>query len=73
MGMLNNFKARRDTEISTPFVSASRAELQKWLSLEELFTTPDLEEKVLKCVVTLSMCHEDTANGQVTAYLNGDE
>ena len=69
--LLNNVMAMCDTEIT--FASASRAELQKSLSLEEIFPALDLEEGVLKYVVTLNVYYEDAANGQVTVYLNGDE
>ena len=61
-----------DAQMSTPFASVNRAELQNLL-LDALFPTADLEEGVLKCGVTLNSYQEDAVNGQVTAYLNVDD
>ncbi len=62
-------KVLGDTQMSMPFSSVNRAELQNLL-LEILFPSPDLEEGVLKCGVTLDSFEEDTDKGQVTANLN---
>mmetsp|Transcript_7860 Transcript_7860/g.9103 ORF Transcript_7860/g.9103 Transcript_7860/m.9103 type:complete len:276 (-) Transcript_7860:1050-1877(-) len=73
---VQTFKGKiiHDSQISVPFSSVNRADLQNLL-LEILFPTADLEEGVLKCGVTLDSYQEDADNGKVTAYLkdNGVE
>jgi len=65
-------KVLGETQMTMPFCSVNRAELQNLL-LEILFPTSDLEDGFLKCGVALDSYEEDTANGKVTVYLKTGE